>query len=91
MRGVDPSLGIMHADQRYRGSLATDLMEPARPASDTMVLNLLESHEVRSGGILETREGVCRVDSRSRASSPDQRPRSARLSRRMLNTSPGPC
>ena len=32
--GLDPSLGLMHSDVRYRGSLATDLMEPARPAID---------------------------------------------------------
>lgn len=59
--GFDPSLGIMHTDQRYRSSLATDLMEPARPAADTLVLNLLETHELRRGEIIETREGVCRI------------------------------
>ncbi len=40
--GFDPSLGIMHADVRYRGSLATDLMEPVRPIADRLVLELLE-------------------------------------------------
>jgi CRISPR/Cas system-associated endonuclease Cas1 len=29
--GLDPALGLMHTDTRYRGSLATDLMEPVRP------------------------------------------------------------
>ena len=29
--GFDPSLGLMHVDQRYRSSLAADLMEPVRP------------------------------------------------------------
>jgi CRISPR-associated protein Cas1 len=59
--GFDPSLGIMHADQRYRGSLATDLMEPARPAADALVLDLIDEHEFRRGDLHENREGVCRV------------------------------
>jgi CRISPR-associated protein Cas1 len=59
--GFDPSLGIMHVDQRYRGSLATDLMEPARPAADALVLDLIDAHEFRRGDLHENREGVCRV------------------------------
>lgn len=59
--GFDPSLGIMHADRRYRGSLAADIMEPARPAADTLVLNLLETRELNRRDIHETREGVCRI------------------------------
>jgi CRISP-associated protein Cas1 len=31
--GFDPTLGLMHVDKRYRASLASDLMEPARPAA----------------------------------------------------------
>jgi CRISPR-associated endonuclease Cas1 len=59
--GFDPSLGLMHSDQRYRGSLATDLMEPVRPVVDGLVLNLLESHELCRGDVFENREGVCRI------------------------------
>lgn len=59
--GFDPSLGLMHADQRYRGSLATDLMEPARPVADAQVLDLIQGQELTRGDIIETREGVCRV------------------------------
>lgn len=59
--GFDPSLGIMHADKRYRGSLASDLMEPTRPVADRVVLDLLEQRELRRGDVVETREGVCRV------------------------------
>ena len=32
--GLDPALGLMHTDTGYRGSLATDLMEPVRPLVD---------------------------------------------------------
>lgn len=59
--GFDPSLGLMHTDQRYRSSLAADLMEPCRPTVDGLVLDLLESHELRRGDVVETREGVCRI------------------------------
>jgi CRISPR-associated endonuclease Cas1 len=59
--GLDPSLGVMHTDLRYRSSLSTDLMEPGRPVVDATVLDLLESRELRRGDIHETREGVCRV------------------------------
>ena len=45
--GFDPSLGILHTDKRYRGSLAADLMEAGRPAADEIVLGLLETRELR--------------------------------------------
>ncbi|QEC48541.1 CRISPR-associated endonuclease Cas1 [Baekduia soli] len=59
--GFDPSLGLMHTDKRYRGSLATDLMEPARPAADLLVLDFLECQPLRRGDVRETREGVVRI------------------------------
>jgi CRISPR-associated endonuclease Cas1 len=59
--GFDPSLGLMHVDQRYRSSLASDLMEPARPCADELVLDLLERRPLRRGDVVETREGVVRI------------------------------
>lgn len=59
--GFDPSLGIMHADRRYRGSLASDLMEPCRPIADRAVLDLLNDRPLRRGDVFETRGGACRV------------------------------
>ena len=59
--GFDPSLGLMHTDQRYRGSLATDLMEPARPTADSLVLDLLQAEQLHRGDVYETREGTCRI------------------------------
>jgi CRISPR-associated protein Cas1 len=59
--GFDPSLGLMHVDQRYRGSLATDLMEPVRPVADDLVLDILGSRELERGDVFENREGMCRV------------------------------
>jgi hypothetical protein len=59
--GLDPALGIAHADQRSRDSLACDLMEPIRPVVDGFLLRLLEARTFRRSDFFETREGVCRV------------------------------
>jgi CRISPR-associated endonuclease Cas1 len=59
--GLDPAMGILHADQRGRDSLACDLMEAARPAVDAFVLDLLRTRTFRKEDFVETRQGVCRV------------------------------
>ena len=51
----------MHADVRYRSSLATDLMEPVRPLVDELVLDLLAGRTFQKGDFHETRRGVCRL------------------------------
>jgi CRISP-associated protein Cas1 len=57
--GFDPSLGLMHPDQRYRGSLATDLMEPVRAITDSLVLDLLEQHDLLRGDVFEKPGKAC--------------------------------
>jgi CRISPR-associated protein Cas1 len=59
--GLDPTVGIVHADVRGRDSLTLDLMEAARPAVDAYVLDLLEAHEFAACDFFETRKGVCRL------------------------------
>jgi CRISPR-associated endonuclease Cas1 len=59
--GCDPGLGLLHADQPSRDSLACDLMEPVRPAVDAFVLDALTTRAFRRDDFFETREGVCRV------------------------------
>ena len=59
--GFDPSVGILHADERYRPSLSADLMEPVRPIVDGLVLDLVEERRFRRGELDETREGLCRL------------------------------
>jgi CRISPR-associated endonuclease Cas1 len=59
--GLDPGIGILHADQRNRDSLALDLMEAARFAVERDVLTLLRSQRLRSGDFSETRQGSCRI------------------------------
>ncbi len=59
--GLDPTLGVLHADQRNRDSFALDAMEPVRPAVDSFVLDLLEERVLTSRDFVEMPNGVCRV------------------------------
>lgn len=59
--GLDPGLGVLHADQDRRDSLAADLMEPVRPLVDRYVLELLATRTFAARDFFETRQGVCRV------------------------------
>jgi hypothetical protein len=59
--GLDPGLGIFHADQKSRDSLALDLMEAARPEVDAYLLDLLAARTFSAKDFIETRKGVCRV------------------------------
>jgi len=59
--GADPLLGLLHADQRNRDSLACDLMEPVRPLVDSFVLDLLVSREFRKEEFFEMGNGQCRL------------------------------
>jgi hypothetical protein len=59
--GLDPVLGIVHADYRGRDSFALDVMEAVRPKVDAYVLQLLERRTFRAGDFFETRKGVCRL------------------------------
>jgi CRISPR-associated endonuclease Cas1 len=59
--GLDPGLGIVHADYRARDSLALDLMEPIRPHVDRYVLDLIHARRSRAADFYETRKGSCRI------------------------------
>jgi len=59
--GLDPGLGVLHADLRARDSLALDVMEVVRPAVDEFVLRLLERRTFRRGDFHETGQGVSRL------------------------------
>lgn len=59
--GLDPGMGVLHADQPARDSLALDLMEAARPVVDAYVLELLHRQVFRASDFFETRQGICRV------------------------------
>jgi CRISPR-associated endonuclease Cas1 len=59
--GLDPGMGVLHADQRSRDSLACDVMEAVRPQVDAYLLQLLQSHPFSARDFFETRQGVCRL------------------------------
>jgi hypothetical protein len=59
--GLDPGLGMFHADQKARDSLALDLMEAVRPQVDAYLLDLIERRTFSAKDFVETRKGVCRV------------------------------
>jgi CRISPR-associated endonuclease Cas1 len=57
--GLDPAIGILHADAAGRPGLACDLMEVVRPIVDTHVLGLL-SGPLRKREFTEDARGVVR-------------------------------
>jgi CRISPR-associated endonuclease Cas1 len=59
--GLDPGLGLLHADPQARDSLSCDLMEAVRPKLDEFVLGLLASRTFCKRDLFETREGICRL------------------------------
>jgi CRISPR-associated endonuclease Cas1 len=72
--GLDPSLGILHADKDGRASLALDVMETLRPDVDTWLLNVLASRVFSPTEFVELPDGVCRI--------------SAKLTRELAETAP---
>lgn len=60
--GLHPGLGIFHADRDARASFVYDVMEPARPIVDRLVLQFVQTHTLSNGDCWETREGFCRLD-----------------------------
>lgn len=59
--GLDPALGVMHADQRNRDSLALDAMEPVRADVDAFLLDLLEDRTFMARDFGELPNGICRI------------------------------
>lgn len=59
--GLDPGIGILHADQKARDSIALDIMEAIRPNVDAYLLDLLQSHRFKRSDFHETRRGDCRI------------------------------
>lgn len=59
--GLDPGLGLVHADAKGRSSFALDLLEPIRPRVDAYVLDLIARRTFRKAEFLETEDGHCRL------------------------------
>lgn len=59
--GLDPGLGILHADLKGRDSMVLDLIEAVRPTVDRYVLDLAEARPLKKTDFAEDRRGVVRV------------------------------
>jgi CRISPR-associated endonuclease Cas1 len=59
--GLDPGIGVLHADLTARDSLACDLMEPVRPQIDRYLLEWIQKGPLRRDWFFEERNGNCRL------------------------------
>lgn len=59
--GMDPGMGMLHADLKGHDSFVFDVIEPLRPVVDDHVLTLLETRTFSAREFFETRQGVCRL------------------------------
>lgn len=59
--GIDPGLGVLHADLKCRDSLVLDLIEAARPSVDRSLFDLLGSVPLRKRDFVEDSRGVVRL------------------------------
>jgi len=59
--GLDPGLGILHADVKGRASFVLDVIDAVRPLAELHVLNLIESQPLRWRDFHEDSRGVVRV------------------------------
>ncbi len=59
--GLDPGMGLLHADQGSRNSFVCDLMEPVRPKVDEYLLTLLRTRTFAARDFGELRDGSCRI------------------------------
>jgi CRISPR-associated endonuclease Cas1 len=59
--GLDPGLGVSHADTPWRDSLALDVMEPIRPRIDAYLFDWVSHETVRREWFFEQRDGSCRL------------------------------
>jgi hypothetical protein len=59
--GLDPSVGLLHADLEFRDSFLFDLMEAARSRVDAFLLETLRSQVFRRDDFVETPQGACRL------------------------------
>ena len=59
--GLDPGLGVLHADAAGRDSLALDVLEPVRPIVDRFVLDLIAERMFHKRDFIERSDGHVRV------------------------------
>jgi len=60
--GLDPSVGIIHGNDKNRNPLVSDLMEPLRPEVDRTILEFALSHTFTPGDFTINQQGGCRLN-----------------------------
>jgi CRISPR-associated endonuclease Cas1 len=60
--GYDPTIGYLHAFEKYRAALVFDLMEPLRPIVDRAVLEFVQSKTFQRTDFTIGNNGVCRIN-----------------------------
>jgi CRISPR-associated protein Cas1 len=58
---LDPQLGFLHAPERRRESLASDLIEPLRPHVDEWVWRLFANRQLRGEHFTREKGGACLI------------------------------
>ncbi len=59
--GLDPGLGVLHADLANRNSLVLDVLEPIRAQVDSALLDWLTKQTLRREWFFEEPNGNCRI------------------------------
>lgn len=60
--GLDPQVGLLHADRPGRSSLALDLMEELRPVlADRLALSLINRGQLKAGDFVHEEAGAVRL------------------------------
>jgi hypothetical protein len=59
--GLDPGLGVLHADTNGRSNFVLDLIDAVRPLAELYVLMLIQDQPLRWRNFHEDRRGVVRV------------------------------
>jgi CRISPR-associated endonuclease Cas1 len=61
-QGYDPTIGYLHAYEKYRAALVCDLMEPLRPVVDRAVLEFVQSQTFQRADFTIRLDGACRLN-----------------------------
>lgn len=59
--GLDPGLGVLHADLKSRASMALDILEPVRPLVDAYLLDWITRQPLKREWFFEQRNGNARL------------------------------
>lgn len=67
LHGLDPAMGLLHANANRSPALALDLMEPFRPCMDLLVLSVLNHHILTPHHFEWQSSGITRLNEIGRA------------------------